>query len=44
MSYEYERDEWKSAVRDMSELQRTQTCGHLVCVEGVCYDCGSKED
>lgn len=40
MAYEYERDEWRSAVAQMSELQRIEACGHSGRVRGVCLDCG----
>lgn len=38
--HDAERDEWRSAVRQMSEVQRGQACGHTVRVNGVCMDCG----
>jgi hypothetical protein len=41
MAYEFERDEWKSAVAAMSELERVQACRHSAGhVRGICPDCG----
>lgn len=39
MAYEWETDEWRSAVRDMSSTDRVSACGHLAMTHGVCPDC-----
>jgi hypothetical protein len=41
MAYEFERDEWRSAVAEMTALERVAACGHTGGrVRGVCLDCG----
>lgn len=39
--HDAERSEWRAGVRDMTEVQRFQACGHDAGhVRGVCPDCG----
>lgn len=40
----YELDEWRSAVRSMSELQRVTACRHISRQGRVCPDCGDEVD
>jgi hypothetical protein len=44
MAYEFERDEWKSAVAQMSELERVAACGHYWNRKGMCVYCGESAD
>lgn len=40
-AFDYERDEWRSAVAAMSALERVLACGHTgTRSRGVCPDCG----
>lgn len=41
---DHERDEWRSAVRAMTELERVQACGHYWNRKGTCVYCGEKAD
>lgn len=43
MAFEHERDEWRSAVRDMSEVERARDCGHSYSRSGFCIWCGDDE-
>lgn len=36
---DHDRDEWRSAVRSMTELERVQACGHYY-QRAVCVHCG----
>jgi hypothetical protein len=41
MAYEYEHEEWRSALRGMTEAQRVVNCGHTGRQGGEnCPDCG----
>lgn len=42
MPFEFERDEWRGAVREMTEMQRLTGCGHDY-RRGVCVYCGDDE-
>lgn len=43
MAFEYERDEWKSAVRALSSTEREESCGHPYRNEdGICGVCGHR--
>ena len=41
MSRGWDEDEWRSAVRDMSEADRAASCGHIW-QGGVCMECGER--
>lgn len=41
--HDAEHDEWRSAVADMSELERVQSCGHYWS-KGHCIYCGEEAD
>lgn len=43
MAFEWERDEWWRAVRDMSEVERARDCGHSYSRSGFCIWCGDDE-
>jgi hypothetical protein len=43
MAHEHERDEWRSTVRDMSEVERARDCGHSYSRSGFCIHCGDDE-
>lgn len=43
MAYEWERDEWRSAAWDLTELDRARDCGHIYSRSGVCTCCGDDE-
>jgi ribosomal protein L32 len=40
MAYEWETEEWRDAVRDMSGIERVAACGHSAMTHGICPDCG----
>jgi len=44
--HDAERDEWRSAVRGLNELQRVTACGHTVrpAEQPCCPDCGDGVD
>lgn len=44
MTYPADLDEWRSAVRSMSETQRVQACGHSARNGSTCPDCGDEVD
>lgn len=41
---DYELDEWRHAVRGMTELQHVAACGHTSRTGAVCPDCGDTLD
>lgn len=44
MTYPADIDEWRSAVRSMSETQRIAACEHSARNGRVCPDCGDEVD
>lgn len=40
---DWARDEWWSALHDMSEMERATSCGHTYSRAGICADCGDDE-
>lgn len=39
-----ERDESRSARRELTEAQRAASCGHTSRQHGTCYECGDTAD
>jgi ribosomal protein L32 len=39
MAYEWETEEWRSALRPLSATERVTACGHTAMTHGICPDC-----
>lgn len=44
MTYPADIGEWRSAVRDMTEVERAEACEHTGRTGSTCPDCGEEVD